>query len=830
MAKQLRLSKPKNQPIQLKLQGLTTANPLKIVEAFKTFLADLYSNPGGNNPQKLEEFFSGIELPVAPRDCLDSMEEPITLQELLAAIKTIKPKKTPGPDGFSGLYYKKFAPLLGPHLVALFNSLRSGMNPSPESSMANIVMIPKPEKDPLLTSNYRPISLLNQDVKLLAKILASRLNSFLGSLVHRDQSGFVPSRQASDNVRPDLGKYCDYRYAPPYFCALEDLADLDLGSCPPPIIITPGADAWDIDLSSYADCGHFVDWDQFPTWPAKRSPSPIAIPHTMKELKRMAREGAWASHRSLRAEAYNHIIRNINSRACAPNASVYHDVAERLFGNGSAAGGDHPLPEFMDGCPAPTYCLNARGESAVRKVLICVGNQYPDITYCPSLPAVAAILMHFSEDEAECFERLCRLVSCTDPHKSYIEQSFLSFEASNMTFGDLAKKYCPAAHKFIIAHCDNAAEVFSDWLTWTFGDLPFKYAIRVFDVFLLEGTKVLYRVGLALLKHYKLCTDYSGQDVRFDIQDFVRNIAEHICVEKLLDKAFSIRLFSHKEIWLLHMANRKALAQSGITVMQPRQPTHMAVDMLNFTSEIVSAQEMRLIWSWIPERFSLYSPVLLFSTLEHGYSLQSFYSHCEGSEPTVLLIRTTANEVCGAYLSSDWNERRKCCGQVATFFGTGECFVFTMRPEVERHQWVVVKKPEMGKEAPPSPRSRPRSYSLGAHLSPSSQGPASLTPSSAPSSSPESSNFLSVPGETNPNRLSPFLSVRHFQLPTKTASMFMSGNSQGLIIGGGGGQALNIDADLNIGRTEHCETFDNPPLCQENFHIQNLEVWGCQHS
>lgn len=58
----------------------------------------------------------------------------------------------------------------------------------------------------------------------------------------------------------------------------------------------------------------------------------------------------------------------------------------------------------------------------------------------------------------------------------------------------------------------------------------------------------------------------------------------------------------------------------------------------------------------------------------------------------------------------------------------------------------------------------------------------------------------------------------------------MSGNSQGVIIGGGGGQALSIDADLNKGRTEHCETFDNPPLCEENFQIQQLEVWGCQNS
>ncbi|XP_073463090.1 TBC1 domain family member 24-like [Aquarana catesbeiana] len=598
--------------------------------------------------------------------------------------------------------------------------------------------------------------------------------------------------------------------------------------CPPPIIVTPDDNAWDIDTSHYANCGHFVDWDQFPTKPQKKGPSHLEIPFSAKELKRMAREGIWASHRTLRAEAYNKIIKDINCRIFTPNAKVYHDVAERLFGHDDTI--DHPLPEFVEGCLLPMYCLTARGEKAVKKVLICISNQYPDITYSPALPAVVALLMHFSEDEAECFEKTCRLISCTDPHKSYIEQSFLSYEASSMAFGDLAKKYCQAGHKLIISHCENSAEVFSDWQTWVFGDLPFEYAIRVFDVFLLEGNKVLYRVALALLKQYKLQTEYVGQDIREDIQNFVKNISQYVCVEKLLDKAFSIRLFTHKEIWLLHMANRKALSQSGITVMQPRQSGHMSVDILNFSSEIVTAQEMRVVWSWIPERFSLYPPVLLFSTLEHGYSLQRFYAHCEGFEPTVLLIKTTTSKVFGAYLSTDWNERRKCCGQVATFFGTGECFVFTVQPEMERYEWVVVRKPEMVKVAPPSPRSRPRSYSHGSRIALPPLRPHSSSMSSAPSSPSESSNFLTVPMEGNPSRLSPFLSVRHFQLPSKTASMFMSGNSQGFIIGGGGGQALNIDADLNVGRTEHCETFDNPPLCEENFHIQHLEVWGYQNS
>lgn len=46
--------------------------------------------------------------------------------------------------------------------------------------------------------------------------------------------------------------------------------------------------------------------------------------------------------------------------------------------------------------------------------------------------------------------------------------------------------------------------------------------------------------------------------------------------------------------------------------------------------------------------------------------------------------------------------------------------------------------------------------------------------------------------------------------------------------GGGGGQALYIDGDLNRGRTGHCDTFNNQPLCSENFLISAVEAWGFQ--
>lgn len=82
-----------------------------------------------------------------------------------------------------------------------FNSLLEGQSCCAESLLASISMIPKPQTDNTAWSNYRPISILNMDIKILAKILSNRLNPIIGTLIHEDQTGFIPNRQTSDNIR-----------------------------------------------------------------------------------------------------------------------------------------------------------------------------------------------------------------------------------------------------------------------------------------------------------------------------------------------------------------------------------------------------------------------------------------------------------------------------------------------------------------------------------------------------------------------------------------------------------------------------------------------------
>lgn len=547
----------------------------------------------------------------------------------------------------------------------------------------------------------------------------------------------------------------------------------------------------------------FVDRDKMGELCQNSGPSQLTCTDP-RELKQLARQGHWAKNHSIRAQVYQQLIKGIPCRTVTPDAEVYRDIVDKVVGKRKAS--SLPLPEIVDGSPVPGYCLNREGVWAAHKIVTCIANQFPDISYCPVLPAIVALLLHFSQDEAECFEKVCRLLACNEPGRRMIDQTFLAYESSCMTFGDLASKYCPGAHKLILAtsRSQDVLEVYSDWLRWIFGDLPLPFAARVLDVFLVEGYKILYRVALALLKFFRKMraevleesggAGGTGGDLQDEMQIFVQRVGKFVTPEKLLEKAFGIRLFSRKEIRLLQMANEKSLKQKGITVKQKRRNVHLVVDTESFKSDIVSVKEMRDIWAWIPERFALCQPQLLFTTSEHGCSLNRFYAQSEGYEPTLLLIRTTDQEVCGAYLSTDWAERRRN-GNKLSFFGTGECFVFRLKPEVERYEWVVIRHPELSLAVPPRNAESP-------------QPPSEDAPGSS-------------------DRLSPFLDARHFNA-SKAASMFMAGSQESIVIGGGDGNALYIDAELNHGRTARCNTFDNQPLCSENFQIAVLEQWGFQ--
>lgn len=123
------------------------------------------------------------------------------MEELRLAVANLPNNKTPGPDGLPGETYQKYGDVLLLDLLEVFNhAMEVGFLP-PSMNEAVISLLPKPGKDPTSPDAYRPISLLTSDIKLLTKLLATRLSKYITKIIHHDQSGFIPNGSAASNVK-----------------------------------------------------------------------------------------------------------------------------------------------------------------------------------------------------------------------------------------------------------------------------------------------------------------------------------------------------------------------------------------------------------------------------------------------------------------------------------------------------------------------------------------------------------------------------------------------------------------------------------------------------
>ena len=123
------------------------------------------------------------------------------MEEIGLAIDTLDGTKAPGLDGYMGIFYKTYKELLIPQLIEMYaEALDTGILP-PTFWEAVVILLLKPGKDPLLCGSYRPLSLLNYENKILAKVLSTRLSLLLDQIISPEQSGFVPQRSTSLNLR-----------------------------------------------------------------------------------------------------------------------------------------------------------------------------------------------------------------------------------------------------------------------------------------------------------------------------------------------------------------------------------------------------------------------------------------------------------------------------------------------------------------------------------------------------------------------------------------------------------------------------------------------------
>ena len=174
----------------------------EIENYYKNFLTTKVSQEKINDyDDHFASFTSNLQNPKLCEVEVNELEHDLTKDELLNALKGFQPGKTPGDDGFTKEFYETFFELLWGNLIDSFNEAFQTGKLSISQRRGIISLIPKDENNLMVLSNWRPITLLNVDYKILARAIAKRIESKLPKLVHSDQTGFVKGRYIGQNVR-----------------------------------------------------------------------------------------------------------------------------------------------------------------------------------------------------------------------------------------------------------------------------------------------------------------------------------------------------------------------------------------------------------------------------------------------------------------------------------------------------------------------------------------------------------------------------------------------------------------------------------------------------
>lgn len=135
-----------------------------INNTFRSFYYNLYTSEVPYDSSKFDLFFKTLKLTkLLPPISLD---KPFTLVELEMALRSLNKGKAPGFDGIPPELYLRFWSQLGPLLLNMINRAISSGSFSRDVNTVTITLLHKKGKDSNECANYRPLSLLNVDIKL----------------------------------------------------------------------------------------------------------------------------------------------------------------------------------------------------------------------------------------------------------------------------------------------------------------------------------------------------------------------------------------------------------------------------------------------------------------------------------------------------------------------------------------------------------------------------------------------------------------------------------------------------------------------------------------
>jgi hypothetical protein len=127
-----------------------------------------------------------------------SLDAPFLESEATCVVRSMNQNSAPGPDGFGPSFYLATWETVRPQILQMLAAFYSSNIQLSRINRAFVVLLPK-KTAPVFISDFRPICLQNCSVKIISKILTTRLQREIHSLISLDQTGFLKGRSISEN-------------------------------------------------------------------------------------------------------------------------------------------------------------------------------------------------------------------------------------------------------------------------------------------------------------------------------------------------------------------------------------------------------------------------------------------------------------------------------------------------------------------------------------------------------------------------------------------------------------------------------------------------------
>lgn len=374
---------------------------------------------------------------------------------------------------------------------------------------------------------------------------------------------------------------------------------------------------------------------------------------------------------------------------------------------------DIPFPR-LDNTILPEGATNS-GKLAHKRVCMSLQRLLGLLDLAPSVSSLVAVLLT-AQSEAYAF---CTVREMAHAPAAYFPVSKIEEVAWNKAFVDVMGKLHPQTAEYLDDRgvFDDLSPLFRHFFITI---LPLNICCRIMDVYTFEGSKVIFRFGVALLVLFK--KDAAEQLLTIsnaaEWWKFLRQwtYSPRFKFDMIVRKAYGIHgraglrqqmRFPRRHILrrIIRMEEERAL-QSNVADQEdtsemattsvfdtPSDPLGLQIPPLPLDPDeavpepvLAVPRSVRLnLAAWMPLTLRMVNLNLLYSTNWHGRSLEMFYNRVQRAKHTLLLcevLSSTKSEstVVGFYASQPWRPSPKV-------YGDGSCFLFRVQPDPRCWKW-----------------------------------------------------------------------------------------------------------------------------------------------